>query len=341
MTHCNRSLTVAAAALLAAAGAAPAAITGVGTKAAPFLGIGLGARALGMGGAYTSLAEDASCLYWNPAGAALLGRSEALLVKTDWLVDTDLSYLALVAPLGDRAAVGLSAVYLDYGDMEVTTIEEQDGTGESFGSSDLALGLSWSLRLTDRFSFGATAKLVQQKIWHEKAASVAFDVGTLYRTGFRDMTIGMGIYHAGLDMRMDGTDLLIGHDLDPTVGGDNPANPARLDTYDWELPIAFRFGLALPLVENPLHAWLVAADAVHAVDRSESVSLGTEYGFRQRFFVRGGWRDLFLDEVEGGLALGAGFRYPLSGGGELRLDAAWEDYGRLDSTVRYSLAFAW
>jgi hypothetical protein len=327
--------------LLALAAAAQAAVTGVGTKAAPFLGIGLGSRALGMGGAFTSLADDGSCLYWNPAGAALLGRSEMLVAKTDWLVDTDLSFVALIAPLGDRAAVGMSITYLDYGDMEVTTLAQQDGTGEFFSSSDFALGLTWAMRLTDRFSFGASGKFIQQKIWQERASSVAFDVGTLYRTGFRSMTLGMGIYHVGLDMGMDGTDLLIGHDLDPNIGGDNPANPARLDTYDWELPIAFRIGASLPLMESPLHRWLLSVDAVHAADRSEAVSLGSEFGYRERFFLRGGWRDLFLDEVEGGLALGAGFRYPLAGGSELRIDAAWEDYGRLDSTVRYSLALTW
>lgn len=338
MNRRNLSLALTLAALLACEAEA---ITRVGTTAAPFLGIGLGARAQGLGGAYTSLADDASCLYWNPAGAASIGRAEALLVKTDWLVESDLSYFALIAPMGDRMAVGLSAVHLDYGDMEVTTEQEQDGTGEFFGSSDLALGLSWSMRLTDRFSFGATAKYVQQKIWHESATSVAFDVGTLYRTGFRDMTLGMGIYNVGLDMGMDGTDLLLGVDQDDTSNGDNPAIPARLDTYDWELPIAFRIGAALPLVETPLHSWLISADAVHATDRSESVSVGSEYGFRNLFFLRSGWRDLFLDNAEGGLALGAGFRYPLAGGSELRLDVAWEDYGRLDSTARYSLAFSW
>jgi len=333
--------TMGLAALLGGALAAGA-VSRVGTTAAPFLGIGVGGRALGMGGTGTAGVHDASCLYWNPAAAVQLEHSEALLVKTDWLLETDLHYLGVVTPLGENLALGLSATYLDYGDEEVTTEEEQDGTGEFYEASDLALGLSLAARITDRFSVGGTLKMVQTRIWHSGASTMAFDVGTLYRTGFRDMLLGMSIQHAGLNMEMGGTDLLLGHDLDPTQNGDNPAVPVNLDVYDWPLPITFRIGAELPVVEVPGHVWVVAADAVHGVDRaSESVSLGTEYTFRQRFSLRGGWRDLFLHDREGGLALGAGFTYPLGAGGSLQVDASWEDYGRLDSVLRYSLAFRW
>ena len=329
-------------ALLALATGPAWAINRVATTAAPFLGIGIGGRVLAMGGAGTAAVGDASCLYWNPAGAAQLERSEAMLVKTNWLVGTHLNYLGVVAPLGETTAVGLSATYLDYGDEEVTTLEQQDGTGEYFQASDLAIGFSLATRMTDRFSMGATAKVVQQKIWHTSASSVAFDVGTLYRTGFHDMVLGMTIQHVGLNMVMAGTDLLRGHDMDDTQNGDNPAVPVNLDVYAWPLPITFRIGAFLPVLEVPGHSLVVAADAVHGVDRaSESISLGSEYSFRETFQLRAGWRDLFLKDAEGGLALGAGFTYPLGEDSHLQVDAAWENYGRLDNVVRYSLAFTW
>lgn len=329
--------------LLAALGLAEPvlALTRVATTAAPFLSIGIGARAMGMGGSQTASVDDASCLYWNPAAAARMDQPQVMLLKSDWLVGTDISYLGIVSPMGDGLSVGLSATVLDYGEEEVTTEFEQDGTGEFYEASDMALGLSVAWQMTDRFSIGATGKYVQQKIWHMQASSIAFDVGTLYRTGFRGLVLGMGIYNVGGDMAMAGTDLLRAFDADPTASGDNNSVPVNLDVYDWPLPIMFRLGAMFPVYESPDHSVITSFDAVHGVDRSQSVSLGVEYGFRERIHLRAGYRDLFLDGGEGGLAFGGGFTYPLGNGSKLLLDFAWEDYGIFDPVMRYSLGFSW
>ncbi len=329
-------------ALLVTQAFAASSITRVGTTAAPFLGIGVGSRAMGMGGAYTSVGEDVSCLYWNPGSAVVLEQSEVLFIQNDYLADTDLNYMAFVTHLGDDSSVGISMTYLDYGEMEVTTLEDQEGTGEFFQASDLALGLTYSLRFTDRFSIGFTGKYVENKIWHEKANAMAFDVGTRFRTNFNGMVLGMGIFNYSFqEMEMSGTDLLVGHDLNPNQGGDNPAVPANLDVLSWSLPVTFRIGVSMYAFDNPLHSLLLSADASHPVDNSESISLGSEYGFRDRFFVRGGWHQLFLKDQEGGATLGAGLHLPLASAGKLYIDASWQDFGRLESVVRYSLRFAW
>ena len=67
----------------------PAQTTNVGKTSAPFLSIGVGSRAMGMGGAFVATANDASAMYWNPAGIAYLENIEAIFVHTDWLAELD------------------------------------------------------------------------------------------------------------------------------------------------------------------------------------------------------------------------------------------------------------
>ena len=93
-------------------------VTNVGTSAAAFLEIGVGARALALGGAFTALANDASALYWNPAGLIQLNSISVSANHTDWLAETNFEYFGLVLPAGNRLAFGLSLTVLDYVDKQ-------------------------------------------------------------------------------------------------------------------------------------------------------------------------------------------------------------------------------
>ncbi len=327
--------------LLTLAGSSLAGITRVGTTAGAFLTIEQGSRAQGMGGAYTAIADDASCLYWNPAGSLEIQGSEVMALQTEYLVETTMNYLGFVTPLGDYYSIGASLIYLDYGETEVTTIEEQDGTGEFYSASDMSMGLTFAMRFTDRFTLGMTGKYIQSKIWHMSSSAVALDVGTLYHTGWHDVVLGMGIYNYGTEMAMSGSDMLIGYDEDENSRGNNPSVPAELYNEDWPLPLTFRMGLSGYAIATPQHSLLLAADAVHPVDNSEFINVGAEYGFMNRFFVRGGYNEIFLTDKEGGLTVGAGLQIPMLSGLGLKLDASWEDMGRLESVVRYSLGITW
>ena len=104
-------------------------ITQVGTSAAAFLNIQVGARGMAMGGAFVASANDASALYWNPAGIARLPKGEAMVMHTNWLAGTDFDFGAIVIPLG-FGAIGGSITSLTNGDMELRNVEMLEGTGE-------------------------------------------------------------------------------------------------------------------------------------------------------------------------------------------------------------------
>ena len=312
-------------------------VSKVAMSAAPFLEIGVGARAVGMGGAFVGTANDASALYWNPAGLAGLRRTEIILVHTNWLADLQFEFVGIVLPIGRLGSLGMSITSLHMDDMKVTTIDYPQGTGEFFSANDLALGLSYSMSLTDRFSIGFTAKYINQQIWKESAQGFAIDLGTLFVTDFYGMRIGAVLTNFGTDMRMAGDDLLIYYDLDPTIMGNNERTFAELKTDSWPLPLSFQVGLALDVLNNNRNRFTLAMDAIHPSDNSESIHLGAEYGFRDWFCIRGGYRDLFLRDGEGGLTLGGGVLARFLGNFQVKMDYAFTDFGRLENVHRLSV----
>ena len=162
-------------------------VTKVGVVAASFLEIGVGSRAIGMGGAFVGTADDASALYWNPSGIARLERFEIILVHTEWIADMRFDFAGVVVPLGRFGSIGGSITSLGMDDMMVRTEERPEGTGEYFSAGDLCVGLSFAVNLTNRFSIGCTGKYIQQHIWKENAWGLAVDLGTLFTTGFRGL----------------------------------------------------------------------------------------------------------------------------------------------------------
>ena len=71
---------------------------------------GLGARAMGMGGAFVAQADDSSAVYWNPAGLTQLYRPEIHFMGGALMNGKVLnSYLAVLQPFADQMVAGLAA----------------------------------------------------------------------------------------------------------------------------------------------------------------------------------------------------------------------------------------
>lgn len=316
--------------LLAAPQAGAQNVSRTGTTAAAFLSIGVGPRAAALGGAFTAAADDATALYWNPAGLAGMGSGELVTAHSEWLADVSHDYIGVAMPLAGGVA-GASVTILGVPDMVVRTEENQEGTGETFDASDLAIGVTYGRRITDRFSLGATAKFIQQRIWHSTASGVALDLGTQFRTDFfGGLTIGAALTNFGTDLRLNGRDLRTTVDPDPTQEGNNGEIPADYALESWSLPLDFKLGVVMQPMHSRMNELTISVDALHPSSNYESVNFGAEYGFRQRIYFRGGFNGMFLPEREGGLALGVGVRQPLPyRNGMAKVDYAFRDAGRL------------
>jgi hypothetical protein len=313
-------------------------LTKSGTTTAQFLKIQVGSRAIGMGGAYVAVANDVSSIYWNPAGLTGVGLGGGVsFVHTEWLAETNFDFAAAVIKAGKVGVFGLSFTSLSMPDMKVRSEFEPEGTGEFFSAIDLALGISYARSLTDRFSIGFTGKYIRQQIWHMTASTIAFDVGLLFKTDFDWLTLGMSISNFGPKMQYTGKDIFVNYDFTPNEFGDSETVFANLQTDKWDLPLLFRFGLAVEILKQEMHQITGSLEARHPNDNTESISFGLEYGFRKRFFLRGGYQSLFEDETEKGITLGTGFVYYLSSSIPFFLDYAYADWGRLSNVHRFSL----
>ncbi|HQU73234.1 MAG TPA: PorV/PorQ family protein [Calditrichia bacterium] len=310
-----------------------------GTTAAAFLEIGVGSRALAMGGAYTGVADGPSALYWNVAGIANMERNSVLFNHTEWIADTRFDFVGGVFPLGSLGTVGIGLTALTMDEMDVTTVSQPEGTGQRFRAGDYAVSLAYALRLTDRFAIGFNPKIIHQSIWDMSATTVAIDLGVHYKTPFDGITLGFSMTNFGGNMRMSGENNRVLYDLDPTSTGNNERLPALLEGDSWQLPLNFKIGLAYELLKNENNAILLALDAQHPNNDYESVQLGIEYQFGKFVALRAGHSSLFLKDTETSVTLGAGLNYPFLGNLMMHLDYAYADFGMLESIQKFSLGF--
>ena len=315
-------------------------ITKVGTTSAQFLKLGVGARAIALGGSFVAEASDLSALYWNPAGLAKLRGNALQLAHTEYLAEINYNFAAFGANMGDLGTLAFSIIFLDSGNMDVRTEDRPEGTGEQFKVQNFALQVSYGRTLTDRFSIGGTFKYIQERIWHSTASTVAFDVGTLFTTPYPRLRLGASMSNFGPKMRLDGRDILFSEDPNPNTDGNVEIVNAQFSTDRHPLPLLFRVGLAWDAYRTADHRLLVSTDAAHPNDNSEYLNLGAEYSFRDLLALRGGYRNLFEKDGEQGFTFGAGLNLRVDRSLRARFDYAYADFGRLTQTHWFTMELA-
>ncbi len=311
----------------------------VGTAAAQFLKISAGARGAAMGDALAAAANDVDALYWNPAGITKLSSISLGVSNSRWFADIAHNYAGFVAPLSESDYIGLSVTELSVPEQEVTTIEKPEGTGVYYQVSDLAIGISYSRKLTDRFSVGVTAKYIQQNLYNESANTIAIDFGSLLQTGFHGLVIAMAISNFGGNLKLEGRDLISTSDINRNISGDyNPSSD--LSTEQWSLPLNFRIGAALDIVgkNDPVflsdeHRFTLAIDGNHPNDNVERANIGGEYSWDETIFLRSGYKINY--DVEK-WTFGAGVKVNFAET-QFIFDYAYVDYNDLGKVSRFSV----
>ncbi|HID38895.1 MAG TPA: PorV/PorQ family protein [Calditrichaeota bacterium] len=312
----------------------------VGTSMAQFLKLGAGARGTAMGDAYTSMVQDVSALYWNPAGLRKIGRSAVGVSRTQLFAGITYDFVGAVYPVNHITTVGVSVLYLNSGEMELTTLAEPEGTGTTFDASSSAIGVSVAHSLTDRFDLGVTIKYVTETLFREEASTLAFDVGSQFRTGIYGMRIGMALSNFGGKMKLDGPDLDTDYVIEETSTEFSAGS--RLKTEEWPIPLLFRLGVNMDLIggesvilPDEKNRVTLAVEGNDPVDHFLRFNFGLEYEWSKFIALRFGYKDNY-DAAK----FTAGFGLDFSKLGiDARMDYAFNDYGILGFVHNYSLEF--
>ena len=292
----------------------------VGVGTGTFLQIPVGARATALGGAFSAISDDPTALFWNPAGITQTKGIGVTAAYTAMFGGMSHNFAGVTLPVGETNKLGVSLLNLTSGDIPVTDLFNQEGTGGFYSATDLAIGVTFAGQLTDQFSYGATGKVVSMSLADVSATGVAFDFGTMYDPGFLGLRLAFAVSNLSAPVKYSGPGLVERGQIDQETG--NRDADVEITTNSVSLPLVFRAGLSSNLrEENEDHDLIAVTEFNTTSNAPEHFILGAEYA----------WKDLLMARVA--YQLGSPDAFGLSGGIGLKYESG-PFWAALDYAVR-------
>ncbi len=318
--------------------------TGVGTglnklaqSTMNFLQVGVVPGASALGEAYSAIGIGPAAIFYNPAGLAEMnGTVEGFVATTQWIADINYQVGAIAWNMGNFGVIGVSALFVDYGDIIGTSLLNADnfstsplgytenGMVENVGA--YAFGLSLARQINDKFSMGGNVRYVGQQLGQGISAEstedfetskLVFDMGVKFNTGFKGFRFGMSLR--------------------------NFATEVKYQEISAQLPFTFAVGGAVDVMdfigeEDPENEQLLlAVEFTHPNNYTERVHVGMEYNFMNLMKLRAGYMS---NHDVLGLNAGIGLTPEISGK-KVFIDYSYSASGEyFDDINRISVGFA-
>jgi hypothetical protein len=248
---------------------------GAGNTGLSFLKLGVGAQSISMGEAYSSLTEDATSVYYNPARLFYGSKTNVYLAHNSSLVDFTNDFIAFKTS-GEKFAFGIGVQRAAVNDIEIRNIP---GTAiDKFNSENLAIGISLAYMFSPGISIGVTPKFLYEKIYVDDASGLAFDIGTNYTKDNFSASFVIS-----------------------NLGSINELRHAAT-----KLPASLRLGAGYKIIKTDF-AFRFALDGFKVLDGGKMhIHAGGEAAYKDMFFLRAGYQTNYENKS---LTAGIGFRY--------------------------------
>ena len=277
-----------------------------GTRAMPFLKIGIGAKGISMGESQVALANDMYAAYWNPAGLSSVKRTQFAAMHNNWFEGISHQFIGISQPVGG-GVIGTSIISLSYG-----TITGRDANGKEtkeFRPRDLAVLLSYGQKFGNT-ALGFNLKWVSEKIIEDIGAQViASDLGVLHSIPARNLAIGLNVQNLGTKAKF--------------VEGSEE---------EFSLPVNIKLGFAYRVPGDKL---AVTADINRPSDNDLTFGFGVSLTVLQRLHLRTGYKyELGGNDLGAASGIATGFGINV---GDFGLDYALGTLGKFGTVHRFSL----
>lgn len=250
-----------------------------------FLKLDAGARASALGGSFSSSADDAYSMFYNPAAISTITRRQGKVGFNKYLLDINGGIAAYSQKLGNAGYIGGGIQFLNYGSFD--QYDENSVSQGTFSANDLALTVGYSNTYVDNFHYGASLKFIYSGIGDFTSTAIAADLGVQYIIPSTMWNIGVSLLNVGAQLSKYGSE-------------------------SEDLPIDLRAGVSKRLEHLPLRVYFefdnLASGEDDFFDRLKNISVGGEFEVSKNVDLRIGYNNTQRQDLKTGSSLGiAGF----------------------------------
>lgn len=292
-----------------------------GQAGAPELLINPWARSAGWGSVTTANARGLESMFANVGGLAFTKKTELIFSHTNWLKGSGVNVVnfGIGQRISETGVIGISVFSMNFGDLNVTTTDQPDGTGATFSPNLLNIGLAYSKAFSNSIFGGITLRIISESIPDASAQGISLDVGIQYVTGARDQAkFGISLRNIGPRMKFTGD----GFSIKAFFQGEDNAITVYQRSENFEMPTQLRIGAAYDFLIGEWNRLTVAGNFVSNSFTKDQIGLGLEYSLKEYLMIRAGYNyeeGIFEDIVQtertnayNGIAVGATVEVPFS-----------------------------